>query len=520
MTSFDISLVLTLHAEGKYLPRTLRSLAEAAAYARTCGFTTELVAVLDRADAATRAIIRAYRDASFGAIEMIEVDHGSLGLARNSGCEIARGAYLSPCDGDDLISFNTLADMRAAAADEADAKAILVPQYLVAFGEEYHVAEFRGSAEVTPLSFIDVHPFTSRVFFHHSLFAELRYADLPVTLAHAYEDWHFNADALAAGYRFLPVPDTVLFYRKKKGSLLAQADATSARQIPPSRLFEPQVYLDACREAFEARAAGKPGPLPPPRNPKSDPVFAFLLSEANRSEPEIDPDLTFASRFFSNTERTDLAIGMAYYRVCETLARRRFTDVILFLGHERAPARAQFMLALAECFGSAGREVLVLTEGGEGVWPELSASRGHVIDLLQAGADLSEYGRDLIALKLVQWCGPAARVHVFQANENHRFVERFGRVLSAERLFYYVFERKGYERDGLSFIERDPSHFISENLDRFRALVSPDAALIADEQARLGVQPSKWHHVVLDAERGAAIFARLADLFEATGGAP
>ena len=55
----DVSVVPTLHREGKYLARTLRSLSEAAAFARTQGITVELVAVQDRADHATRTIFEA-----------------------------------------------------------------------------------------------------------------------------------------------------------------------------------------------------------------------------------------------------------------------------------------------------------------------------------------------------------------------------------------------------------------------------------------------------------------------------
>ena len=62
----DISIVLNLHREARYVSRSLASLAEAAIYARSAGISNELVAVLDRADAATT---NAFADCDLRAFE-------------------------------------------------------------------------------------------------------------------------------------------------------------------------------------------------------------------------------------------------------------------------------------------------------------------------------------------------------------------------------------------------------------------------------------------------------------------
>lgn len=45
---FDVSIVLNLHNEARYLRRTMRSLEEAVRFAQRYDITFELVAVLDR----------------------------------------------------------------------------------------------------------------------------------------------------------------------------------------------------------------------------------------------------------------------------------------------------------------------------------------------------------------------------------------------------------------------------------------------------------------------------------------
>ena len=103
---FDISIVLNLHNEANYLRRTFLALEESARYTRSRGISVELVVVLDRASAATRAWIDAYDFSAFDAFQIIKTDNGSLGPSRNDGIRVARGEYIATADGDDLISYN------------------------------------------------------------------------------------------------------------------------------------------------------------------------------------------------------------------------------------------------------------------------------------------------------------------------------------------------------------------------------------------------------------------------------
>src|SRR6516164_2922543 len=121
----DVSTVVTLHREGKYLARTLRSLSEAATFAADSDLKTELVAVFDRSDPLTREVFRAADLSALRAVQIIEANHGSVSLSRNAGCRAAIGEWLDLIDGDDLTSYCSIARM-AKIGRERGAKCVLV----------------------------------------------------------------------------------------------------------------------------------------------------------------------------------------------------------------------------------------------------------------------------------------------------------------------------------------------------------------------------------------------------------
>ena len=99
MSGIDISVVVTLHREGKYLPRTLLSLSEAAVFARQASLSLECIAVFDRSDAATRDAFANTPFERMAAVRTIEADNGCVSRSRNDGCAAARGKYTFILDG-------------------------------------------------------------------------------------------------------------------------------------------------------------------------------------------------------------------------------------------------------------------------------------------------------------------------------------------------------------------------------------------------------------------------------------
>ena len=133
----DVSVILNIHRESGYILRTLRSLDEAASFARHEGIHSELIVVLDRTDELTRNVTKSAICCGFETVRYVEADHGSLGLARNTGIAAANGKYVWTADADDLVSYNCIAAMHAMA--EATPGSVVFPEYLVAFGDSYFV---------------------------------------------------------------------------------------------------------------------------------------------------------------------------------------------------------------------------------------------------------------------------------------------------------------------------------------------------------------------------------------------
>lgn len=91
----DITAVLTLHEEGPGGHLALLSLLRAVEAARAASLSVEVILLLDRPDAATRAYAAALREPG---LEVREVDAGRAILARNAAAEVARGAFLAFID--------------------------------------------------------------------------------------------------------------------------------------------------------------------------------------------------------------------------------------------------------------------------------------------------------------------------------------------------------------------------------------------------------------------------------------
>ena len=239
----DVSVILNIHRESGYVLRTLRSLDEAASFARDEGIHSELIVVLDRADELTRNVTKSAICCGFETVRYVEADHGSLGLARNTGIAAANGKYVWTADADDLVSYNCITVMHAMA--EATPGSVVFPEYRLAFGDSYFCIKFFDDSIVDAADILYGHGYGSRIFLRRDVFNDLQFDDLRLSQGFAYEDWHLNCELKARGFRFLVGSQTALYYRTRKGSLCSEADAISTRQIPDTTLHNPEL-LQRC----------------------------------------------------------------------------------------------------------------------------------------------------------------------------------------------------------------------------------------------------------------------------------
>lgn len=417
----DVSLILNLHREGALVRPTLVSLREAVAFARVHNISCELVIVFDRADAATRKVVADFDLGFADAVQIVQTEHGSLGLARNAGIERARGTYLRLCDGDDLLSYNSIA-AKFFEMERRGPKTILVAEWIVMFDAHHALQRYLPQQVITPLAFLDTHPYVSCIFFHRDLTASLRFGDLRLSSGYAYEDWFFNCEAVALDYRFEVAPDTILFYRQRPDSLVRQANQISIKQIPPSRLFEPERFRRICADSYAWTMNGGRPQAPRRAARFFDSVVGRPLIEAAAAfEPAIDLQRLAAEAEYDVSVYVHLELGQAYYEICGGLRDKTFDDVVLT---STAGGAQELVRALED----EGRQVLVLV--GDAPCEDDLDARATYVDLAARQAAIDDRGMNLISLKLIQSAAPRAHLHILPGAFARRFTEAFGRGLS------------------------------------------------------------------------------------------
>lgn len=261
MSRVDLSVVATFHREGMIARATLRSIALCRERAHQSGLTTELLAVLDRPDEATRAEVHAHcGDAS---ARILTVDVGDLGLARNAAFAAARGAWGCTVDGDDLLSPSWMAVAMARAA-AGQGVCVVHPEYVVEFGEGRGITRLKpmnpGSSDGVAL--LVTHPWTSVSLAPMAAYREVPYVGSTAGASgFGYEDWHWNLEQLALGRSHVVAHGTALLYRKRPDSMLARQVA-DWRVLAPGRFFSAESFLPI---AAAAEASSSTSPVPQPR---------------------------------------------------------------------------------------------------------------------------------------------------------------------------------------------------------------------------------------------------------------
>ncbi|AMJ57781.1 MULTISPECIES: glycosyltransferase [Stenotrophomonas] len=499
----DVSVVLNLHREALLVTPTLLSLNQCAYAAREAGISVELIAVFDRSDEATLRAFNAQKLANFDRVEIIEVDVGSLGLARNAGIERATGDYIWTSDADDLVSSNSIVSLLRAARQHDNPNVVVFIEYLCAFGDRYHNVRYFDSKYLTAADFALQHPYISRVFLPRSVFDHLKYDDLRVASGFAYEDWHFNAGLRARGYEMIVAPNTVIFYRQRSGSLLRQADAASARLVPHGLLFDPAVFL---ADMQRCRAnAGDWSKFVRERQEifAADSTRSFTASEELRGylrqavaiEPEIEPDRVESAVSYSPMPWSPAHWGMQLESLYRMIGAGQFTDVVL-LPWLRPGGGEKYILQILDAIAERepGARFLFIT--GESAarheWMARLPAGSVFVDIFNAFPSLNEVERDAMLIRaLLAVSSSNARLHVKSSGFTHRLLDSFAAVMSTSfRIVYYRFCDATYSWDGR--ILRGPwgLRVMRQHLPGFWKVVTDCQSVVSEDQAFLGPLPS------------------------------
>ena len=495
----SVSVILNIHREARFIARTVKSLGEAASFAAHTGTRTDLVIVFDRSDEQTKAVTTALYFDGFDHVECVEVDHGSLGAARNAGLDRAHGEYVWLADADDLVSYNCIYSQLLIA--QLHEKCVLFPEYLVAFGDAYWVARYFGDDLVESADFVCGHPFISRVFTRRAAFNGLRYRDLRLSKGFAYEDWHMNCELRARGFAFLVAPRTVLFYRQRQESLLRQANSISVRQIPHSNLFETKFLSELMaserrqrnEEQFIARRAEARN-----RSPRDDLLDDVACMELCAAAVAIDPGINlYEVQLGGNWTNVfpDFHVGHAYEEAGKLIGDKRFTDVVLLPG--LSPGEGErFILDVLRSLEQSipGFRALVIT-GEPAVdhgWRHRLSPACTFLDTYDLFPSLGDEGRDALILRLALALAPNARLHLKQSAFAFRFFRKFAQTLESMEAVFYRFSDAQEIRDGTAFELGFGFDFLSTCLPHLKHVICDHMRIARLDMERLELEYAKW----------------------------
>lgn len=236
---YHASIIVTFHREGVLAHQSLLALDRCREAARALGHAVQFVLSLDRADAETTRVARSFPGLTDGDV-IVEVDYGDLGLSRNNAVNVASGEWIGICDGDDYLSENWMVRCLESAR-AGDRRGIWHPDLIVLFDGWNALSQQIGQddPEFDVDAMLVVNPWNSCSFAHRDVYIACPYlVSRPGETGFGFEDWHWNCETLALGYRHLIADKTIHFVRRKESGSLNQAHFSANALIHRSKLFD------------------------------------------------------------------------------------------------------------------------------------------------------------------------------------------------------------------------------------------------------------------------------------------
>ena len=229
MVEPDISIIVTVHAEGLLAHKTMLSVFGAAQILKKKSISYEIIVHMDTATAETKLYFSRYRSNSD--VTILQNNFSDPGLSRNYAAKHAHGKYLAFLDGDDLVSSNWYLEaynMLASSKEE-----ILVhPEASLTFGDnlsEHILWLQKDSLDKLQDATISVstNRWISVVAGKKSTFLNTPYPASQNGFGN--EDFWFNTETLAKDIRHVIAPSTVDFYRQKGNNSVYSANIHKAQ---------------------------------------------------------------------------------------------------------------------------------------------------------------------------------------------------------------------------------------------------------------------------------------------------
>jgi hypothetical protein len=194
--------------------------AEAAIHAaEVAGFRVERLIGFDTPAEDCRAY---FTQQAFAAWKTAEFELQDQGRARNALAEIAIGRWIAFLDADDLFSENWLSAgaWRLAQTRDEGERVIVHPEinwFFDGWGSMF-TKPAQDDSLFTPYYFFVANYYDTLCMAPREAFLEMPYATRAIPSGFAYEDWQWNIETMAAGWRHVIAADTIVFKRRRDGS--------------------------------------------------------------------------------------------------------------------------------------------------------------------------------------------------------------------------------------------------------------------------------------------------------------
>ena len=230
--SIDITAVVNLHREGASALPSIISAWRAVEAARHHGLNCTLVLALDRSDRETAATAERWEPRG---ANIIEIDEGDLGQARNRAGEAADSTWLAYLDADDLWGEAWLWRAHAEASANSVRLTVWHPALNIIFGDHHSVVHHVDSTDASfSWSRFRLHnQWTALSFVRRHDLLNVPYPRNDLEKGFGFEDWSWNEEVLRRGGQHRIVPDTCHFiHRSEKPSLLSSSQHALRTRYP------------------------------------------------------------------------------------------------------------------------------------------------------------------------------------------------------------------------------------------------------------------------------------------------
>ncbi len=243
MSGFDISLIMTFHSEGRLAHISIRNALKCIEFARSFNINIELIGIMDNINELTRRVV----DRNFEIFNSLhEVFFGDLGPSRNFAINKASGKFIAFLDADDLFDENWLVKAFKTANQNINENYLYHPHYMFCFTDNLPSKySLRRLYDFKNVQYNDI------CLLEHCFWPSLCFGSKEIFLntpyrssvdGFGYEDWDFNCDVIANGYKHYIVAGTCQFVRIKENNSLSVEKLAQNKTLSYSKLFD-QPYL-------------------------------------------------------------------------------------------------------------------------------------------------------------------------------------------------------------------------------------------------------------------------------------